>query len=102
MRRFLVDLEPNTINDLIAMNALYRPGPLEFIPTYIKRKHGEEEIEYMLPELQEILEKNYPDQTQLIDQERNRLIEDLDPIMGLTYGIAVYQEQLMFLVQAMA
>jgi DNA polymerase-3 subunit alpha len=39
MRRFLVKLEPDTINDLVAMNALYRPGPMEFIPNYIDRKH---------------------------------------------------------------
>jgi DNA polymerase-3 subunit alpha len=39
MRRFLVKLEPDNINDLVAMNALYRPGPMEFIPNYIDRKH---------------------------------------------------------------
>lgn len=101
IRRFLSELKPNHINDLVAMGALYRPGPLEFIPTYIKRKHGEEAVEYMLPELVEILQEKYKSQ-ELIDSEREKLINDLGPIMGLTYGIAVYQEQLMFLVQSMA
>lgn len=101
IRRFLIDLKPNHINDLVAMNALYRPWPLEFIPTYIKRKHWEEAIEYMLPELIQILNDKYksPD---IIQQEKTKLEEDLWPIMWLTYWIAVYQEQLMFLVQAMA
>ena len=101
IRRFLVDLKPNHINDLVAMNALYRPWPLEFIPTYIKRKHWEEPIEYMLPELVQILNDKYKSQ-EIIQQEKEKLEEDLWPIMGLTYGIAVYQEQLMFLVQSMA
>ncbi len=82
------------------MNALYRPGPLEFIPTYINRKHGLEPVEYMLPELHAQLLPLYGEE--IIAQERQKLIEDLDPIMGITYGIAVYQEQLMFLVQSMA
>ena len=83
------------------MNALYRPGPLEFIPTYIKRKHGEEPVNYMLPELKEMLLSRYKDDN-LIINETQKLEEDLGPIMNLTYGIAVYQEQLMFLVQSMA
>lgn len=83
------------------MNALYRPGPLEFIPTYIKRKHKEEEVSYMLPELQDILMQTYND-PDLIISEQQKLEEDLGPIMDFTYGIAVYQEQLMFLVQSMA
>ena len=58
------------------MNALYRPGPLEFIPTYIKRKHGEEPIEYMLPELVSILDHKYHS-TDIIQDERKKLIEDL-------------------------
>lgn len=101
IRRFLIDLKPNHINDLVAMNALYRPGPLEFIPTYIKRKHWEEAVDYMLPELREILMRQYND-THLIEEEKKKLEEDLGPIMNITYGIAVYQEQLMFLVQSMA
>ncbi|MEC9232172.1 MAG: DNA polymerase III subunit alpha, partial [Bacteroidota bacterium] len=63
-------------SDLIAMNALYRPGPLEYIPSFIKRKHGNEEIEYDLPVMQEYLEE--------------------------TYGITVYQEQVMLLSQKLA
>lgn len=102
MRRFLVQLKATDINDLIAMSALYRPGPLDFIPTYIKRKHGQEEIDYMLPELKTELEKQYPNEKNLVEEERKKLIEDLDPIMGITYWIAVYQEQLMFMVQSMA
>lgn len=101
IRRFLIDLKPNHINDLVAMNALYRPGPLEFIPTYIKRKHGEEPVDYMLSELRDILLKSYRDEG-LIEEEKKKLEEDLGPIMDITYGIAVYQEQLMFLVQSMA
>ena len=101
IRRFLIDLKPNHVNDLVAMNALYRPGPLEFIPTYIKRKHGEEAVEYMLPELKDVLMSVYNDPS-LIEEERKKLQEDLWPIMDITYGIAVYQEQLMFLVQSMA
>lgn len=82
------------------MSALYRPGPMEFIPTYIRRKHGEEKIIYMLPELAEILRQTYGEAT--VHEEEKKLTEDLGPIMNRTYGIAVYQEQLMFLVQAMA
>ena len=100
MRRFLIQLKANNINDLVAMSALYRPWPLEFIPTYINRKHGKEEVRYMLPELAEILTKQYDETT--VEDEWQKLTEDLGPIMDLTYGIAVYQEQLMFLVQRMA
>ena len=59
MRRFLIQLEPNSINDLVAMNALYRPGPMEFIPRYIERKHGREPVEYMTEELRTELSKKY-------------------------------------------
>lgn len=59
MRRFLIQLEPNSINDLVAMNALYRPGPMEFIPRYIERKHGREPITYMSDELRAELTKKY-------------------------------------------
>lgn len=100
MRKFLIQLEPNSINDLVAMNALYRPGPMEFIPRYIERKHGREEISYMSAELRAELTKKYG--AEVAEEENRKLIEDLSPIMSLTYGIAVYQEQLMFLVQAMA
>src|SRR5690606_37612754 len=100
MRRFLVQLKADTINDLVAMNALYRPGPMEFIPNYIKRKHKEEIVSYMSPELEELLTRTY-DKTVAI-QEKEKLENDLKPILDTTYGIAVYQEQLMFLVQSMA
>jgi DNA polymerase-3 subunit alpha len=100
MRKFLVDLKATNINDLVAMSALYRPGPMEFIPRYIARKHGAEPVAYMLDDLRQILERQYD--AEVVESEKTKLREDLDPIMGLTYGIAVYQEQLMFLVQAMA
>jgi len=69
MRHYLKDLKPNSLEDIIAMLALYRPGPMELIPQFIRRKHGEEKITYFHPDLKPILEK--------------------------TYGICVYQEQLM-------
>ncbi|MDR2415304.1 MAG: DNA polymerase III subunit alpha [Candidatus Peribacteria bacterium] len=100
MRRFLVQLEPTLIDNIVAMSALYRPGPMEFIPTYIERRHGRESIEYLYPELKEVLTKKYG--AAIAEEERKKLIEDLHPIMKNTYGIAVYQEQLLFLVQAMA
>ena len=75
MREWLRKLKPTELNDLIAMNSLYRPGPMENIPTYIARKHGEEEVEYPHPMLEEILEP--------------------------TYGIPVYQEQVMQMAQEM-
>ncbi len=71
MQKYLKELKPTKFEDLIAMNALYRPGPMEYIPQFVKRKHGEEPINYDLP----IME--------------NRLKE--------TYGITVYQEQVMLL-----
>ena len=76
MKRYLRDLKPNRFEDLIAMNALYRPGPMEYIPRFIKRKHGQEKIEYALP----VMEKYLDD----------------------TYGITVYQEQVMLLSQELA
>ena len=100
MRKFLIQLEPNRIDDLVAMNALYRPGPMEFIPRYIERKQGREPVTYMTEELRTELSKKYSEQ--VAEEENKKLIEDLGPIMSLTYGIAIYQEQLMFLVQAMA
>lgn len=69
MTRFLMQMKPTNVDNVIAMVALYRPGPLEFIPTYIKRMHGEEEVEYRHP--------------------------SLEPIFKETYGIPVYQEQIM-------
>ena len=76
MRAHLKHLKPDKFDDLIAMNALFRPGPMEYIPNYIKRKQGEEEIEYDLPEMKEYL--------------------------SATYGITVYQEQVMLLSQKLA
>ncbi|MBN1340339.1 MAG: DNA polymerase III subunit alpha [Bacteroidales bacterium] len=73
MRTYLRDLKPTHIEDLIAMNALYRPGPMDFIPTYIQRKHGREKVEYPHPLLEEILKP--------------------------TFGIMVYQEQIMHAAQ---
>ena len=100
MRRYLIELIPDKIDNLVAMNALYRPWPMEFIPSYIARKIGKEEIEYMYPDLKvELTRKYWPE---VAEEERRKLIEDLSPFLKETYWIAVYQEQLMFLVQAMA
>ncbi len=76
MRQWISELKPTHINDLIAMNALYRPGPMQFIPNFIARKHGKERIVYPHPLLENIL-KN-------------------------TYGIMVYQEQIMQTAQIIA
>ena len=76
MQKHLRDLKPDTFNDLIAMNALFRPGPMAYIPSYIERKHAREQIHYDLPEVEEILKD--------------------------TYGITVYQEQVMLLSQKLA
>ncbi|MEL7118534.1 MAG: DNA polymerase III subunit alpha [Bacteroidota bacterium] len=76
MQKYMKELIPSEFDDLIAMNALYRPGPLEYIPSFINRKHGREPITYDLPEMEEYL-KN-------------------------TYGITVYQEQVMLLSQKLA
>jgi len=76
MQKYLRELKPDKFGDLIAMNALYRPGPLGYIPNFIDRKHGRESITYDLPEMQEYLEE--------------------------TYGITVYQEQVMLLAQKLA
>jgi len=73
MQKHLKNLKPTVFEDLIAMNALYRPGPMEYIPSFIRRKHGQEEIKYDLPVMEEFLEE--------------------------TYGITVYQEQVMQLSQ---
>ncbi|HXA00726.1 MAG TPA: DNA polymerase III subunit alpha, partial [Cytophagaceae bacterium] len=76
MRMYLKDLKPTSIEDLIAMNALYRPGPMQFIPNFINRKHGKEKVEYPHPLLEDLL-KN-------------------------THGIMVYQEQIMQTAQVLA
>lgn len=59
MTRFLVDLKPSSIHDINAMVALYRPGPLEMIPTYIERKHDPSKIEYLDPRMKDIIERSY-------------------------------------------
>ncbi|WP_179021718.1 DNA polymerase III subunit alpha [Winogradskyella forsetii] len=76
MQKHMKNLKPTVFDDLIAMNALYRPGPMEYIPSFIARKHGDEEIDYDLPEMEEYLKE--------------------------TYGITVYQEQVMLLSQKLA
>ena len=76
MRRVLRDLQPSRFQHIVAVLALYRPGPLENIPTYISRLHGEEDVEYHHPVLKDILDD--------------------------TYGIIVYQEQIMQIAVAMA
>lgn len=76
MQKYMRELKPSVFADLIAMNALYRPGPLEYIPDFVKRKNGEQEIKYDLDACEEFL--------------------------GETYGITVYQEQVMLLSQKLA
>jgi DNA polymerase-3 subunit alpha len=57
MQKYMRELKPTVFADLIAMNALYRPGPIKYIPNFINRKHGLEEIVYDLPETEEYLKK---------------------------------------------
>jgi DNA polymerase III subunit alpha len=76
MQKYLKELKPDQFADLIAMNALYRPGPMAYIPQYVDRKHGREEVAYDVPDMAEYLEE--------------------------TYGITVYQEQVMLLAQKLA
>ena len=76
MQKYLRDLKPTVFEDLIAMNALYRPGPLEYIPSFVRRKNGLEKITYDIPQMEEYLKE--------------------------TYGITVYQEQVMQLSQKLA
>jgi DNA polymerase-3 subunit alpha len=76
MRRALVDMRPDRFEDIIALNALYRPGPMANIPTYCLRKHGLEQPDYIHPKLEQILKE--------------------------TYGVIVYQEQVMQIAQLLA
>ena len=76
MQKYLRELKPSTFEDLIAMNALYRPGPMDYIPEFIDRKHGRKPIEYDLPVME-------------------RYLKD-------TYGVTVYQEQVMLLSRLLA
>src|SRR5204862_7178844 len=75
MRRALVDMRPDRFEDIIALVALYRPGPMANIPTYCARKHGDEEPEYLHPLL--------------------------EPILQETFGVIIYQEQVMQIAQVM-
>lgn len=99
MRKYLRELKPNKFEDIIAMVALYRPGPMAFIPVYIARKHGKEKVSYMMDELRDLLIKKYGKDT--VKDETIKLERDLGPYLGVSYGIAVYQEQLMQLAQSM-
>ena len=76
MQKYLIELHPTCFEDLIAMNALYRPGPMSYIPQFINRKHGVERIEYDIPCMEKYLKE--------------------------TYGITVYQEQVMLLSRQLA
>ncbi|OHA61848.1 MAG: DNA polymerase III subunit alpha [Candidatus Wildermuthbacteria bacterium GWA2_46_15] len=76
MTRYLVELKPTEFEDIVTMITLFRPGPMEFIPSYIKRKHGKEKVTYLHPKLKPILEK--------------------------TYGICIYQESLMQIARDLA
>lgn len=76
MKRYLKQLKPSSIEDIIAMCALYRPGPMELIPDYVDRKHGRKKVEYLHP--------------------------SLEPVLKNTYGVMVYQEQLIQAVQVLA
>ncbi len=76
MKRYLKELKPSQFEDIIAMGALYRPGPMQFIPDYIAGKHGTREVQYVH--------------------------DDLKPIIEKTYGIAVYQEQILQIAQKFA
>jgi DNA polymerase-3 subunit alpha len=76
MQKYLRELKPDKFDDLIAMNALYRPGPMAYIPQFVNRKHGREIVTYDVPDMEEYLEE--------------------------TYGITVYQEQVMLLSQKLA
>ena len=76
MQKYLIELQPSTFEDLIAMNALYRPGPMDYIPQFISRKHGQTPIQYDIPCMEQYLKD--------------------------TYGITVYQEQVMLLSRQLA
>ena len=76
MRRYVRDLKPDRVEDVMAMVALFRPGPMDYIPTFIRRKHGEEPVTYAHP--------------------------SLEPVLKGTYGVMVYQEDVMAVTQALA
>ena len=101
MRKYLKDLAPDSFEDLIAMVSLYRPGPLAYIPTYIDVKYGRKELKYLTDDLRAQLEEAWYTEDEILE-EGKKLDEDLAKILDVSYGIAVYQEQLMFIVQYMA
>src|SRR3989442_4365825 len=76
MRRYVRELKPDRVEDVMAMVALFRPGPMDYIPTYIRRKHGEEPVTYAHP--------------------------TVEPVLKSTYGVMVYQEDVMAVTQALA
>lgn len=76
MKRYLRDLKPTNLEDIIAMVALYRPGPMEWIPDYIAGKHGQKKLSYLHPKL--------------------------EPVLSKTYGVAIYQEQVMEIARSLA
>lgn len=76
MKRYMKEIKPTEFEDLVALVALYRPGPMDLIPSYIARKHGEEKVSYLHPKL--------------------------EPILSTTYGIGVYQEQMMRIARDLA
>ncbi len=76
MRRHIRELKPDRVEDVMAMVALFRPGPMDYIPTYIRRKHGQEAVTYAHP--------------------------SLEPVLSSTYGVMVYQEDVMAVTQALA
>ncbi len=76
MRRVLASLQPTEFEDIVAVNALYRPGPMEYIATYIKRKHKQEKVQFSH--------------------------EVVKPFLEHTYGVLIYQEQIMQIASALA
>jgi DNA polymerase-3 subunit alpha len=76
MRRYIRELKPDRVEDVMAMVALFRPGPMDYIPTYIRRKHGQEPVTFAHP--------------------------SLEPVLRSTYGVMVYQEDVMAVTQALA
>jgi len=100
MRAWLKKLKPTSIDDIIAMVSLYRPGPMEWIPNYIDRKQGKEKVTYLPKDIYDELVQKYG--KDVAEQQRKQIREDLSPFMDVTYWIPVYQEQLMRIVQTMA
>jgi len=100
MRAWLKKLKPENINDIIAMVALYRPWPMEWIPNYIDRKSWKEKVDYFSKDIYDELVRKY--WKEIAYQQKEIITKDLSPFMDITYWIPVYQEQLMRIVQAMA